>query len=380
MKPIVIVGAGIAGLLCSYRLLQKGYPIILIEKYLIEGGAGVVRDDEDMIIDLMDELDVEYKFWNSGTAIVYNNGEKSEILDYDYVSILDKICKDSANSLSFQYVVDHADIQPLEKVGVLIGTSYSELFTTNSENVCSENDWNEFLVPNPEIQFGKPVRGWKALVQALKDKIDSLGGKVYVDCPVKEIGNDYVIASKFKEKIYYSNVIITTPLHFLQRIKMTSLLNQWYQYANAHIQETNYLRVYSYFDRPFEITKKICTNLPLRRIIPINEHLIMTVYTDGPDATAIYKMHNDEQKLSRYIEEQLEILLERKVPKIKKNWSIFWNKGISSWKPSKNPISEMLQVIQHPAPNIFFCGDTYSEHPGWIEGAMESVNSVLEKF
>jgi hypothetical protein len=58
----------------------------------------------------------------------------------------------------------------------------------------------------------------------------------------------------------------------------------------------------------------------------------MTVYTDGEDANAIYKMNKNQKVLSKYIQDYLEILLERKVPTISKNWAIFWDKGISSWK------------------------------------------------
>jgi monoamine oxidase len=104
----------------------------------------------------------------------------------------------------------------------------------------------------------------------------------------------------------------------------------------------------------------------------------MTVYTDGVDATQINSLSKDQNKLNRYIESQLSLLLERKVPKIKTSWVFYWPKGISSWKPSDKPVEQVLPILQHPYPNIHFCGDSYSMHPGWLEGAVESSDQVIQ--
>ncbi len=91
-------------------------------------------------------------------------------------------------------------------------------------------------------------------------------------------------------------------------------------------------------------------------------------------------MNKNQKVLSKYIQDYLEILLERKVPKISKNWAIFWDKGISSWKPTKEEIDEILVYIQQDVENTFFCGDTYSLTPGWIEGAIESSMNVIREY
>lgn len=401
MKPIVIIGGGIAGLYTAFVLSKKGLPIVVFEKeeslggrmyteeirptknkkFLIEGGAGVIRKDEELIIDLCKELHIKLNFWHSETAIVLNDGEQSEILDYDYPKLLSTICSESDSNKSFQYIVKNSELETKEKIGILIGTTYSELFGANSVHVCQENDFNEFLLEDKKVEYGKPVEGWKALVKALKNRIKEYNGLIYTETPLKEIGSNYVVVKQkgeTKTKVEFSELIVTCPLHFIPSLKLTSALNEWYLLVNKMIEETDYLRVYSYFDRPLKITKKIATNLPLQRVIPINEQLIMTVYNDGSYAKKIAKMEKEPKKLSSYIREQLELLLERQIPKIKKNWVIFWNKGIASWKPSKTSPQEVLPTIQHPVDNIYFCGDTYSLHPGWIEGAMESSNDVLD--
>jgi hypothetical protein len=399
MKPIVIVGAGIAGLYTAFVLSKKGFPVLVIEKdktlggrmlteeihptpdktFYIEGGAGIVRKDEEEIIDLVDALNIEMRYWKPQAAIVYYDGKKSQILDFDFKKDLESVCANSDNDKSFIDILHNSNIDEIRKYALAIGTTYSELYTANSKHVCNENDFREFLLKEPDIEYGKPVKGWKDLVDVLEKKILEYKGIIFNKTIVKSIDPNQIIFRKNKKlfAIEFSELIVTCPLHFMQNIDLSREFDKWKQLTNQMIQETNYLRVYSYFERPLKITKNIVTNLPLQRVIPINDHLIMTVYNDGKNATQIYKMHNNQKQLSEYIESQLELLLGKKVPKIKKNWSIFWNKGIASWKPSEPSPEEVLPYINHPMKNVHFCGDTYSLHPGWIQGAMESSNDVL---
>lgn len=395
MKQFVIVGAGFAGLYLAYKLLKHEYNVTIIEKekilggrmyteqieidgqtFFIEGGAGVIRSDEDDMIDLLKELNVPCNFWKSSTKIIYHD-KKSKILDYNYRILLDKICRYSCNNKSFFEVLDETNISNEEKIGVMIGTTYSELFDTNSKDVCDENDFNEFLLQNG-YEFGKP-KAWSDLTKRLEEEILRMNGKIINHSSVIEIGDSYVITNK-KDKYIFDELVITCPYHFLKKIKTPKSLNPWKAFMDEYHHETDYLRIYSYFEKPLELESKIATNLSIRRVIPITKQLIMTVYTDGIDAQDIYKLHKDEKKLSLYIEGELEKLLERKIPKIKKNWSIFWNKGISNWKPSSFTIKETIEIIRNPVDHIYFCGDTYSLHPGWLEGAMESCEFIIEKF
>lgn len=209
----------------AYELLKKGedYKVILFEKekelggrmlteeihidgqtFNIEGGAGVIRSDEDIVIDLCKELNVQLKFWSSPTDMVYHNGEK------DPVQLLERVCKEATDKKSFVQAVDDSNLDPFEKVGVLIGTSYSELFTADATNVCDYNDWTEFFIPS-DYQFGKPVLGWKDLVEKLQERIIELGGSIYPNNPITEISKNYIMTHK--EKVYYDDIIITTPHH-----------------------------------------------------------------------------------------------------------------------------------------------------------------------
>ena len=178
----------------------------------------------------------------------------------------------------------------------------------------------------------------------------------------------------------YDKLILTCPYHCFDKIKTPTSLKAWRNFLDKYHEEVDYLRIFSFFEEPLEITKKIATNLSIRRVIPITNQMIMSVYTDGPDAKYIHKMCKDEAKLSKYIREELSTLLERDIPKIKKNWCFFWHKGISYWKPSNYSVEEMVEMIRHPVENIYVCGDTYSRHPGWVDGAMESCEFIIDSL
>lgn len=404
-EPIIIIGAGIAGLYCAYHLSKSGKNVIVFEKYdqlggrmlsidiqptkkekyLIEGGAGIIRSDDIEMIDLAKELDVEMNFWDSKTDIIYHDSKtnKNKLLDLDYKRIIQKVCKNSDDSKSFLEVVENSDLTQEQIIGLLIGTSYSELYEANSRQVCEDNDLHEFM-NHGNYKYGKPAKGWSYLIDALKNEILENKGQIYTNTPVLKIDDASIIVDldSGPTKIEFSKLFITVPVHFIKEIELTRSLNEWYDTAINLITETNYLRIYSYFESPLKIDNKIVSNLSIRRIIPITDKLIMTVYTDGNDADMIYNMskQKNKNKLSQYIIKQLKSLGFKKIPKIKKNYPIYWKNGISRWNPSSEELDSIIPFIQNPIPNVYFCGDTYSMNPGWVSGALSSANEVLNKI
>lgn len=50
-----------------------------------------------------------------------------------------------------------------------------------------------------------------------------------------------------------------------------------------------------------------------------------------------------------------------------------WNPGVQSWK--------IIPQIRHPFldRDLFICGEAYSSQQGWVEGALQSAESLLEQ-
>jgi monoamine oxidase len=397
MKKFVIIGSGISGLYLSYHLLKKGNSVILLEKekslggrmfsetvemdgqtYHLEAGAGVIRNDENYILDFLKELKIPCNFWESETKILFRDKNQTKELDFNYNELLEKVCQHSSTDISFLKAIDQSPLTREQKIGLMLGTTYSELFRANSENICKENDFTEFLI-HSDYKVGIPKDGWSFVVDKLEKKIIEMGGQILNLEPVVEISDQKkFVKTKKNQKIEYDQLIITCPYYAFKKIKLTSSFDPFLDWMDKYHHETNYLRIYSYFEEDLEIQSKIACNLSIRRVIPLSKRMIMSVYTDGTDATDIHHLKGDD--LSKFIRKELKMLLGKSIPKIKKNWCFYWYKGISNWEPCEISVDEMVEGIRNPIPSIYFCGDTYSTKPGWIEGAIESCQKVLEQF
>ena len=49
-----------------------------------------------------------------------------------------------------------------------------------------------------------------------------------------------------------------------------------------------------------------------------------------------------------------------------------WNIGVKSW--------EVKARIVNPIDDLYVCGEAYSDAQGWVEGALETADLMLEKF
>jgi protoporphyrinogen oxidase len=389
---IIIVGAGFSGLLLAYRLLQRNKNVLVLEKYkelggriyskkigedqYIEGGAGVIREDENEMIDLLKEIQVPIHFWQPSKAeIIFDEGDRLEQLDYNYEKLLDVICKNKSSDSSFLQLIEKSNLSPSEKKGLIIGTSYTEILHGNSEMACNENDWDEILLNR--YKLGKP-KAWSMMIEALAEKIKEMDGKIVRMSGVDSITKDKVIC---KNKVYdYDQVVITCPYHEVKKIKLPSTLIPWKQWMNQNFFDVSYFRVYARFKSAIQIPEKVCTNGPVKKIIRLNDQLVMVAYTDGKDAEELNELYQKSKKdLKKYIQEQFQRLfgVEQKIEKI---WVFYWKNGIGSWKPMKIDYAKTIPFVQNPVERIYFCGDTYSEMNGQLTGCIKSVERILENF
>lgn len=51
-----------------------------------------------------------------------------------------------------------------------------------------------------------------------------------------------------------------------------------------------------------------------------------------------------------------------------------WNIGVKSWEVKEDMVKPL---DQYP---LFICGEAYSDAQGWVEGALQTADVVLEKF
>ena len=176
--------------------------------------------------------------------------------------------------------------------------------------------------------------------------------------------NKVVIATPFSEFKKFT-VLKHTPM--MKQLQMSPLIRIYAVYPPS--QSTN--KVW------FAGMKKNITTNPLRYIIPINEKtgLIMISYTDGKD-TDFWRAKKDEV-LEKAIQENLhKVYPTLDIPKpifLKKH---DWLAGCTYWLPGDYDIHEASLAAHNPAPNVYVCGESVSENQAWIEGALESVETL----
>ena len=70
-----------------------------------------------------------------------------------------------------------------------------------------------------------------------------------------------------------------------------------------------------------------------------------------------------------------------KIPKPKFNKVYHWTNGVSHWKPGYDTEKVKSRILKpFMDKKIYIAGENYSSYQGWMEGALETSNNVLEKI
>jgi hypothetical protein len=128
------------------------------------------------------------------------------------------------------------------------------------------------------------------------------------------------------------------------------------------------------------------TNNILRKIFPMNSKtgIYMIAYNDNDsateliEATSLLPKRNKLRFYEKLLQEVLGIHLA--LEDINEN---FWSLGTHYYDPLNTGSSSRKQFIhraQRPMKNMFVVGEMVSEKQGWVEGALESVQTILKEI
>lgn len=394
----IIIGAGISGLYTAYNI-QKNNPtskIIILEKnskkyiggrmnvYNFYGnyvniGAGIGRKDKDyLLIDLLKKLNIKY---NEGILNVnyYKNVNKIDIIN---------TIKELKNNFSNKYKNYTFKKFALEILGK---KKYNDFITylgyTDYER---EDAYETIYFYGLEDNMG----GWKNLnirwdnlINKLYNKIKHTNIKFNKNIiKINKIDNKYNVITS-ENKIYNgTKIIIASTINTVQQ-----LLPKEKIYKQIHGQP--FLRAYGKFNKKSsEIIKNIINgytivNGPLKKIISINpdEGIYMIAYTDNIDAKYFknYLENNNENCIFFCNEIEKTLDLDNNSLKLIGIKTFYWEIGTHYYEPlSKEYISrnEFINKAQNPQKNIFVVGEMISRNQGWTQGALESVNQIINKL
>jgi len=385
----IIIGGGISGLYTAYKIYKKykDVKLIILERGAIGGrmnvynfygssvniGAGVGREDKDfLLIQLLKELNI--KFDRSKLIVNYENIHK-----INFKSVLNELKKsynEKYKSYTFKLFGNKILGPKLYKDFVkYIGYSDYEnedAFETLYHYGLDDN------ISGPNILYIK----WNLLLDELSKNVDIKKTNV-----VKIIDNDtnFNVLSDDGKIFTGVKVVIASTIDTVKK-----LLPKYKIYNN--IKGQPFLRTYGKFDKKSAtlvnniINGYTIVNGPLKKIIPINKDngIYIIAYTDNKDAT--YFKNNLDNNLDnkdffcREIEKALDIKDTLSLKAIK---SFYWTIGTHYYIPLPDEFKsrkDFIKQCQNPQKNLFVVGELISLNQGWTQGALESVENIINKL
>jgi hypothetical protein len=397
---VIIVGAGIAGLYAATRLQKKMGPnarILVLEKHkrkwlggrtwneMFRGvnvvtGAGIGRKAKDkLLIKLLKEYKVshnEFMVDKQYASTIINPVDTRKIVRYlqqEYEKApfraKGKTFKQFAieilgNQLYNKYM-ECAEYTDYENADV-----YETLYNYGLDD--NESGWTGMMIP------------WQKLVEKMADDVSIKYSQDVIQIIKKS--DDHIIIKTEDGSLEGSNeqsrgktyecakLIIATTITSLRK-----LLPYHREYKSVEGQP--FLRLYGKFEKESaeimarEVPKMTIVPGPLKKMIPMGQGVYMIGYTDNEMAERLKdKLKNTEMNrefMCRLIEKSLGI--RKNMLKMKAMRDYYWPVGTHYYKPE----IEKYNSLSNPEPNIYVVGEMVSKKQGWVEGALESVETIL---
>jgi len=225
----------------------------------------------------------------------------------------------------------------------------------------NESGWTGMMIP------------WQKLIEKMADNV-SIKYSQNVE-QIMKTRDDHIIIKTEDGKTYEcAKLIIATTVTTLRK-----LLPYHREYKSVEGQP--FLRLYGKFDKESaeimarEVPKMTIVLGPLKKMIPMGQGVYMIGYTDNEMAERVKdKLKNTEMNrefMCRLIEKSLGI--RKNILKMRAMRDYYWQVGTHYYKPS----IANFKSLSNPEPNIYVVGEMVSKKQGWVEGALESVETIL---
>jgi hypothetical protein len=190
-------------------------------------------------------------------------------------------------------------------------------------------------------------------------------------------------------KYFCNKVILATTINGIQKLVPGASEKQSI-YQQIHGQP--FLRLYAKFDKKSaEIMKKMVPTYtivpgPLQKILPMNAEkgVYMISYSDNSNALILKKyLENTSKNRELFCN-----LIEKSLGLPKDSLNIisikdfYWPIGTHYYEPLPKNFKnrdDFVYKVQHPEKGMLIVGEVVSRYQGWVEGALESVKTVLSK-
>ena len=192
---------------------------------------------------------------------------------------------------------------------------------------------------------------------------------------IEKKGNTFWV----NEDIQAKQVIFAVTITALENIKCVGFK---LPDVSEYVGSTPFSRVYAYYKDGYTMTDGyVKIGGMVDKVIKINKNIVMASYADGPKAVfwgGVKKLPLDEQK--KIVKEKLEdVGFNFGTPD--DIFIAYWSVGDHYIKPygKYKTIDNLLDKLSRPCKNIFIIGEMLSKRPGYVDGALMSVERILKK-
>jgi hypothetical protein len=396
MYDIIIIGGGIAGLYCAYRVLKKNSEtkilVLEVESQLggragsipfhgvnILSGAGVGRKEKDQrLIALLRDLGLSSPEFpvkpNYSTTVNPICELKKDIMELrrQYKSKIH-------GSMTFKEFATNI-LGPEEYSNFVICSGYSDYENEDAYGTLYHYGFDDNYADWTAIGVS-----WIKLIQKMVDKIGKKN--ILLSHRVSKIESSRQVICENGKSFDSNTIILATTIDSVHRLIPGSKSKQS-PYQQIHGQP--FLRIYGQFSKAsIPIMKEVCpfTTVvpgPLHKIIPMNpdKGVYMIAYTDNKDSKVLDKYSENTAKNRDVLCRLLEIAfdLETGCLSLLDMKDFFWPIGTHYYAPLNGNDQDRIEFIknaQRPTNNVFIVGEMISLNQGWVEGALESVENIL---
>jgi len=422
----IVVGGGIGGLYASYKLQQKHntktktHNILLLEannrlggriysttkdNLTYDAGAARFHDKQPKIMELIEEFKLRSKLIILSNKVKLIPTPKDKYIKYPYfhyIVNIHNIINDISDlvekgKIKDQELIDNSLLDLIEKHFNKkypdIATIFEEVYEYWSEiSIMNSKDALKLFKEdfNGENRFYTLYGGLTQLIEHLEKalKID-----IETGYQVKSITKNADGTFSVNNKYTCRNLVLAIPKHALIELDYLNKRKDVKALLNT-VEETPLCRIYAKYPKTilnyhtwFNRLPK--TSLPgsrLKFMIPISyaHGLIMISYTDGKYAKYWKRILEDKNinlKDKIYDETVKTFPNIEEIPKPAWITDHYWEYGAGYWKVGINSddiATKILKPIEED--NIFICGENYSRHQAWIEGALETAHNIVKKI
>ena len=399
---VIIIGGGIAGLYAAYTIKRysphASLQIVEKNKRILAGGrtgnqsfygtevaigAGIGRKHDKLLRKLLKELGFEMEEFRVTPFFP----KQFEPLDVNKTMIM----------LRQEYEKRQRNIKQPDPLTFeqfakpILGEDYKRFLISSGYTDYEKEDivdtlYNYGMEDNACCLRAFGVN-WRRLVTALMSEIGEFSIQFSVNATAIKRGDDpvyrYTVETESGRKYFCKKVIVATTISSVR----TLLPNPIYR----GIEGQPFSRVYGKFTKQsIPVIKEYvkgytCVVGPLQKIIPINpdEGIYMIAYNDNANTKKLrgYAENTEQNRdvYCRLLEKALSISFGRlQLIAIR---TYYWEIGTHYYKPLNTELykdrDEFIQEAQHPEDGILVVGEAVCKNPGWVEGALKSVDSVV---